>query len=374
MLGHGVRVLVGLTVVAASLAVDAPLEYTGRCDEPGETCLITRADNPLPLVELPKYRDNALSFASIGDWGCGPYNCVLKPDPNHISAGATQKAVAGVMAQVAEKTGVQFVLAVGDNFYFHGVQDVNDPLFDSVWRDRFNQPSMNVPWYVTLGNHDHYGNPEAQIDYSKAGFDKRWILPNYYYTTVRDVGSNGKQLQLVFVDTVILDEGYGRTLLLEKIREGIVQPEALARYDSRFHIRQKAASEQLLWLEETLAQSTADWLIVIGHYPVYSGGEHGSTFSLVELVKPLLEKYKVDAYISGHDHNHQHLQHNGVQYYVSGNGCLRGIVKPLPMMEFGAVDPGFMHHQVDGDVMITTWIDMNGRAIYSHTLKQKRNV
>ena len=33
-----------------------------------------------------------------------------------------------------------------------------------------------------------------------------------------------------------------------------------------------------------------------------------------------MEKYNVDAYISGHDHNLQHYYENGVHYYVSGLG------------------------------------------------------
>lgn len=35
------------------------------------------------------------------------------------------------------------------------------------------------------------------------------------------------------------------------------------------------------WLEDTLAASTAAYLLVVGHYPVYSGGSHGNTFELV---------------------------------------------------------------------------------------------
>jgi hypothetical protein len=46
-------------------------------------------------------------------------------------------------------------------------------------------------------------------------------------------------------------------------------------------------------IENTLAASTADFLIVGGHYPVWSVCEHGPTTVLVNQLKPLLEKYKV---------------------------------------------------------------------------------
>lgn len=42
-------------------------------------------------------------------------------------------------------------------------------------------------------------------------------------------------------------------------------------------------AQQLQFIEATLANSTADWLFVVGHYPVYSGGSHGNTAELIQV-------------------------------------------------------------------------------------------
>ena len=52
-----------------------------------------------------------------------------------------------------------------------------------------------------------------------------------------------------------------------------------------------SATEQWAWIEQTLAASTADYIWVGGHYPVWTGCSHAPTPVLVEKLKPLLEKY-----------------------------------------------------------------------------------
>jgi tartrate-resistant acid phosphatase type 5 len=77
------------------------------------------------------------------------------------------------------------------------------------------------------------------------------------------------------------------------------------------------------WIEEQLRQSTyvynhiyilllflfvifsAPYLLVNGHFPVYSVAEHGPTKCLVDRLRPLLHQYRATAYICGHDHNLQ---------------------------------------------------------------------
>lgn len=57
------------------------------------------------------------------------------------------------------------------------------------------------------------------------------------------------------------------------------------------------AETEWKWIETTLSQSRAKWLIVAGHYPVWSAGQHGPTEDLVKRLKPMFEKYNVTLYV-----------------------------------------------------------------------------
>ena len=238
--------------------------------------------------------EEALSFLTIGDWGA--------PTP------ATGVLVANAAAVVADALDPPpaFVLALGDNFYEHGVQSAADPQWDSTWRDLWLAASprlAGVPWLAVLGNHD-YGHgaagAAAQIDRTTAGDDDEWKMPGDVYTrTFRD----GAVAVVCFDAPKLAFREYATTHNLYTDADVAATRDAL-----------EAA------LAAAAAAPATRWLLVVGHYPVISVGEHHDTPALGELVQPLLERYAVDAYFCGHTHTLQHLSQRGVHYVVSGGG------------------------------------------------------
>lgn len=45
-----------------------------------------------------------------------------------------------------------------DNFYWDGVANPNSEMFRVVFEDIYNDPSLQVPWLMCLGNHDIGGS------------------------------------------------------------------------------------------------------------------------------------------------------------------------------------------------------------------------
>merc|ERR1719419_2056994 len=174
--------------------------------------------------------------------------------------------------------------------------------FDEVYKGPQLQKSK---FYAVAGNHDHRGSVEAQINYKK---NSRWEFPDYWYTFTKNVGG-GATAQFVMIDTVLLvGESYHD--IENNIFVSATGPKNL----------QKARS-QWTWMEETMRDSTADFLFVVGHYPVYSPCSHGSTSQLVENLEPLLRRYKVTAYIAGHDHCASYVDDgDGPVYPMNGMG------------------------------------------------------
>lgn len=291
---------------------------------------LVSAQVALPTAPIPA--DN-MHFLSLGDWG---------------KVNSDQAAVAKQMGLYAQQFNASFLLAIGDNYYEDGVASVDDPQWETTYRDVYTAQSLQVPWLAILGNHDHnLGRGQAEIDYYTQRKDERWVMPAYWYTATFHLEQSNATAQFVFIDTIILADG-----------------------DAKWT---KLRLEQYQWIKDTLGNSTSDWLFVVGHYPIYSGGEHGNTAELVNNLLPMLKKANVDMYLCGHDHTLQHMQEskNGIQFWLSGNGAKRGTYAPIKQSLFGAVDPGFMTHSISGvDTMTTSLVDLTGKLIY--TYEQKR--
>ncbi len=85
-----------------------------------------------------------------------------------------------------------------------------------------------------------------------------------------------------------------------------------------------AGSDQLAWLETTLADAKANPDIrqrfVQLHHSPYSSGSHKSNLTVREHLSPLFEQYGVDIVFSGHDHCYERSTVNGVKYVITGGG------------------------------------------------------
>ena len=230
-------------------------------------------------------------FLVMGDWG-GSINAPYTTPMEIVTAKG--------MGKVAANYTSTFALALGDNFYTQGVQSVDDTRFQNTFEHVFTAASLQSPFEfrVIAGNHDHNGNVTAQIDYSS--LSARWDFPSLYYTfTEGDV-------QFIMIDTVVLSGNSDLEDGTELAGDALPGP-----------LSQAAAVTQLEWIETTLAASNAKYLIVAGHYPIYSICEHGPTPSLISQLKPMLVNYNVTAYMNGHDHCAQLIDvGDGVQYHT----------------------------------------------------------
>lgn len=271
-----------------------------------------------------------LTFLAIGDWGRG--------------GEFSQRDVAKQMGAFAERTPVRFIVSTGDNFYEYGVTSSTDPRWQRSFEDVYTAKSLMVPWYVALGNHDHRGSAAAEIEYGKTS--PRWRMPDLYYTLTEKVSATS-MLQLFVLDTSPFVSAYRGPVSLTKVAGLDPKP-------------------QLAWLERELAKSDASWKIVVGHHPVYSAGEHGNTRELIRDVKPLLDRYGVQIYLNGHDHDLQHLREGAVHYFTSGAGSKtnEGGRDSRTLFSRGKT-PGFMAFSVADDVMNVTVVDFNGKTLYT---------
>jgi acid phosphatase len=293
-----------------------------------QTALVERLMTE-PLLADDAYT-GALNFGIIGDWG--RYG---RPD---------QMAVGQQMGIACAKANAAFVISVGDNFYENGVASVQDLHWTQSFENVYAAKSLQVPWYVALGNHDYRGSVQAQLDYGKT--DARWILPARYYRKVYPVDAATK-MECFYIDTSPMMSEYFHDTAMQAVLTQDVPA-------------------QLAWLDKALGDSNAPWKIVIGHHPIYSAGlGHGSGADLIRMLLPILQKHKVQAYFAGHDHDLQHLQTGDLHLLISGGGSEHRPVLSIAESKFGQGVSGFALASVRANEMQVRFIDDKGKLLHT---------
>lgn len=287
------------------------------------------AQTPLDVSEL----DGSLNFYVANDLGRNGYY--------------DQKTIADLMGRLAEQgADPECVVAAGDVHHFEGVASVGDPLWLTNFELIYSHPELHIEWLPILGNHEYRGNTQAVLDYSAVS--RRWAMPARYYSKV--LSGRGVRVRLVLIDT---------TPLIAKYRDkSETYPDAAG----------QDAEAQLRWLDKTLAEADEDWVVVVGHHPVFAQTpkDRSERDDMQALVDPILRRHNVPLYVCGHIHNFQHIRADGstVDYVVNSSASLARKVKPQAGTLFCSPEPGFSIVSATPKRLTLRMVDKGGNVLH----------
>jgi len=337
-LGFAFALAIGLAFASrapASHTAGAAAEHTAqatppRPDDRESTATIGRVLHPNPPVPFvaPQFANGApqFTFLAVGDTGW----------PNHVLT-----EVSAAMASERDARGAAVALLLGDNFYHDGVASISDPQWKTTFEDAFPRERLPIPFLAVLGNHDHLGNVQAQVDYT--GPQTRWTMPARNYSRAYDV-DGAPLVEFFAVDT-----------------------EPMAHTLGWF-----GTADETAWLSRALAQSKARWKIVFGHHPARSHGHHGDNSRVAGDFEPLFARYGVDLYFSGHDHELELTpMHVPTMQVVSGAGAHTDDVDGSKESLFVSTEPGFVWTGLSRDELWLVFVDRESRELFSHHIVKR---
>jgi acid phosphatase len=243
---------------------------------------------------------------------------------------ALESTTMAVQTKFASTASTGFLL--GDNFYPIGVSSPTDAKFEHIFEGLIAQSLPGIPFHVVLGNHDWMGNVDAQIQFSS--LNNQWIMPSRFYR--RRFVTRSAITCVWFLDT-------------EKVRR-------------------REAQDQLSWLESTLStDSSCSWRIVVGHHPVFDSGFYSDDIRMLLDVLPIMERYGVDMYISGHEHQSRvYRKTDGrkpITFLIAGaaSEAVSGYAKPHKNLVWANTEAvSFLHLSISGSEISYAFINSQG--------------
>lgn len=220
-----------------------------------------------------------------------------------------------------------FALINGDVAYEDGTLQQFEDNYFGVYRELL----LHAPFFVASGNHDYNTADAAAYRSVFESFDNGGAAGKDRWQSF-DWGS----LHVVMLDT------------------------------------EKIGPEQAAWLDADLTENELPWVVVVGHRPAYSSGEHGSDAGMQQTFVPLFEKHHVPLVLAGHDHDYERTHElNGVTYIVAGAGG-RGTrdVGTSSFTAFSEAVSHFVYVEIDGDTLTAHAIDATGQDFDSVAIER----
>ena len=265
-----------------------------------------------------------------------------------------QKPIAELMGKMGEEIGPEAVIAAGDVHHFEGVISTQDPLWMTNYELIYSHPELMISWFPVLGNHEYRGSTQAVLDYRNVS--RRWEIGVRYYTKVYD--DNGVSIRLVLIDT---------TPLINRYHHDSTYPD----------VDSQDIDAQLKWIDETLNAAKEDWVIVVGHHPMYAQTKKDEIEQkdMQSRLLPILQRYKdkVAMYVCGHIHNFQHIRrgNDGIDYVVNTSASLARKVSATEGTVFCSPSEGFSVVSATKQQLNLYMIDKTGNVIHQINKSKK---
>ena len=265
-----------------------------------------------------------------------------------------QKPIAELMGKMGEEIGPEAVIAAGDVHHFEGVISTQDPLWMTNYELIYSHPELMISWFPVLGNHEYRGSTQAVLDYRNVS--RRWEIGGRYYTKVYD--DNGVSIRLVLIDT---------TPLINRYHHDSTYPD----------VDSQDIDAQLKWIDETLNAAKEDWVIVVGHHPMYAQTKKDEIEQkdMQSRLLPILQLYKdkVAMYVCGHIHNFQHIRrgNDGIDYVVNTSASLARKVSATEGTVFCSPSEGFSVVSATKQQLNLYMIDKTGNVIHQINKSKK---
>lgn len=241
----------------------------GSCAQKSIDKSATKEESPVDQFKVSP----ALKIAVIGDFGFD----ALKGGDKELA-----------LSQLVKGWKPDYVFTVGDNNYPSGEMSTIDQNIGKYFSEYIYPYQGKYPsrvsedknrFFPALGNHDwnckgcvENKRPFPHLDYFQLPGNERWY------------------------DVVLSQDVHAFVL------------------DSDPRIFSK---EQEIWLKSALQKSNAKFKLVFLHHPPYSSGLHGNQ----KHVQLPYKQWGASAVFAGHDHMYERIEHEGLPYFVVGNGA-----------------------------------------------------